>query len=210
MKVYIDIETIPGGLYPSLDEIKADGRLKDADKIETDKKEKAEEIFRKRALNPMEGEIICCVYRFSDEEETTIVTGDSNSIITELYSNWVHKAGSVDKLYSITFVGFNTMFDINFLRMAALKYFPEFFKYLPHDKNSSRIKNIQDIFTMKEYGKYVSLKSVCKFLNIDHKNDIEGNQIYDYYKAGRLNEIFEYCIKDVNVLIEIERLTYES
>jgi len=42
-----------------------------------------------------------------------------------------------------------------------------------------------------------SMDFVCKALNIEGKNGMDGSQVYDYWKEGRYKEISEYCDSDV-------------
>lgn len=44
----------------------------------------------------------------------------------------------------------------------------------------------------------MKLDEICKIMGLDGKpSDIDGSQVLDYYKAGKITEISEYCKSDV-------------
>ena len=69
--------------------------------------------------------------------------------------------------------------------------------------------------TMKEWAKWdtmnkVGLEHIALALGIPTpKEGIDGSQVFDFYKAGRIDEICEYCKRDVETTRAIyKRMTF--
>ena len=49
----------------------------------------------------------------------------------------------------------------------------------------------------------VSLDTLCKVFGIPGKDGIDGSMVWDMYQNGRLEEISEYCVEDVEKTSEV-------
>lgn len=68
--------------------------------------------------------------------------------------------------------------------------------------------NIQHVDTMQwaQMGsnQYISLDELCYMYDIPtSKDEMDGSQVWDYYKQGRILEIATYCEKDVDRLAKV-------
>jgi predicted PolB exonuclease-like 3'-5' exonuclease len=67
---------------------------------------------------------------------------------------------------------------------------------------------------MQEWSKwgrdYISLDLLSRALGIPSpKESLDGSKVYPYYRAGRLDEIYEYCKRDVDTARQVyRRLTF--
>ena len=55
---------------------------------------------------------------------------------------------------------------------------------------------------MQEWGKWgrenISLDTLSKALGIQSpKDELDGSKVYDYYLGGRVQEFYDYCLRDV-------------
>ena len=68
---------------------------------------------------------------------------------------------------------------------------------------------------MLEWTKWsgtVSLHTLSQVLGFDTSKDhLDGSKIWPYYQAGRLQEIYDYCLKDVELTRKIyQKMRFED
>jgi predicted PolB exonuclease-like 3'-5' exonuclease len=70
------------------------------------------------------------------------------------------------------------------------------------------VENIDTANVRKSMAtKYTSLDIVCKCLWIDTPKDwIDWSQVQSYYESWRLNEIVQYCERDVRAVYEVYKV----
>ena len=75
----------------------------------------------------------------------------------------------------------------------------------------ARYKSFPIFDTMREWEKwsnsYISLDTLAKVLGLESSKDggIDGSQVYDFYLAGKHDEIYEYCKRDVELTRKVYR-----
>jgi len=98
-------------------------------------------------------------------------------------------------------------FDIPFVAKRMLKYQID----IPDELNLANkkpweIKHI-DTFKVWQMGQFWApwnMDLVTKYLNIPTpKDNIDGSKVQEYYDKWRLEEIIEYCLKDVHASMKI-------
>lgn len=204
-KVYLDIETIPSQ-GPSVQEaieasISPPGNMKKAETIENwilnEKPSAVEEAWKKTALDGSFGEIWCIAWAINDGPVNYITrTGleDSEStILSEFFLRILEKAPRPDY-----WIGHNIRsFDLRFLwqRAVILGIVPTINLY---ENASPYEKAIIDTMTMwAGYRNFIGLEKLCNALGIPGKSGMDGSQVWDYVKDGRIAEVVEYCKDDV-------------
>lgn len=200
MNFYFDIETIPAqeAQHDILKEIHAK-KVEDGKKVS----DNFEEYLAATSFDGAFGQIICIGYAI-DDKPVEVLQGDERQILKDF---WEVAAGAQ------LFIGFNNMdFDLRFIyqRSTVQNVMPT--------KNLSfaryRSDPIYDI--MWEWRKWarepsVNLDTLAKALGIPSSKGgkIEGKNVWQAYKNGRLAEICEYCKKDVQVTRAIyKRMTF--
>lgn len=157
--------------------------------------------YRKTSFDATQGQICVIGWKINDEEVRAIDIGPPDAEkamlaiffagVSELFSR---KFGSKSEL---VLVGHNILdFDLRFLyqRAVILGVKPSF------DLSPARFSNnaFDTMTRWAGYGNRISLDSLCKALDVPTPKDgMDGSQVYDYYKAGRIDEIAAYCQKDV-------------
>lgn len=227
MYIFIDIETLPnlaaGDIpEPEMEELTCPKSLKKADSITAwwasperfddlaELKEKRIDQWRKTALDPWEGQIYCIAWQLYEpgliEEETqTLYSLDEKMLLTMFYEKLMeHEQKITQKLSVSTFVGYNIRnFDNPYLRLHAIKHgLTNLAKILPTRRFHDRIDDVMEmalITTRVTADKYVSMDKVLKFFGYEGKDaDIDGSKVYDFYLAGRHEEVAAYCGRDVD------------
>lgn len=230
--LFLDIETIPTGEYPSLDEIEVPGNYKTPEAINKYKVENQEKQFRKRALISTEGQIICISmvlleeHEFPPQDEREVEDRnawtsislfiDNNS--TEQVARGVREEVELLRLLDtnledfnaneLIFVGHNIKnFDLKWLLHRAYKYnCLNLIRLLPKSRYDKNVIDTMEQFNGTAAGahEYVSLDSICKYLGVPtSKGELDGSKVYDYYLEGKIDEIVKYCEKDVEVVVGI-------
>lgn len=184
IRLFLDIETLPGETETS--------------DINT------EEEHRKTALDGNYGRILCigCIKETPVSEEKRILTGDGDtSREKEILKEFWTLAKDVNQ-----FIGHNVLdFDLKFIWKRSVIH-----KIKPSINLSfARYRSDFIYDTMQEWEKwrgYIKLDELARIFDIEtSKTMLDGSKVYDYYKDGRIEEIYDYCMADVELTRKIYR-----
>lgn len=215
-KLFIDSETIPGQSISLYREIAATvrppGNITKQESIDKWMREKApekiDEEWRKTATDGTRGEIVVVSWAM-DNDEPRVVYRDpkkrsEKSLLEEL---WCELADE----NPISWIGHNlTEFDLRFLwqRSVVNGVIPSL--RIPVDQPAWG-QSVDDTMRMWAGRRgYIKLEDLCKALGIDTGNDgMDGSMVWDYVREGRIEEVAEYCKRDVIATREVyRRLTF--
>jgi predicted PolB exonuclease-like 3'-5' exonuclease len=214
IRMYLDIETLPGP--ESLKEaIAADiappGNLTRLETIQKWREEKkpalVEEKYRRTSLEGHWGRVFCVAYIKETPHDLAqgVISGDEPAV---LQSFW-ELARDVGQ-----FVGFNIMdFDLKFLMQRSIIHGvkptnqPSFARY-----RSDHIYDVMCEWLQWDNRDHIKLDTLARALGVPSpKEGMDGSQVYDYYLAGRLDEICRYCLRDVHAVRDIYRkMTFQA
>jgi predicted PolB exonuclease-like 3'-5' exonuclease len=109
------------------------------------------------------------------------------------------------------FVGHNILdFDLRFMYQRSVIHQIRPSRELPF----GRFHNDPIFDTMHEWSRWgresISLDRLSRALSIPSpKENVDGAKVYPYYRAGRLEEICDYCKRDVDSVRQVyRRLTF--
>jgi hypothetical protein len=220
MNIYFDIETIPAQDPAAIELIKADiekqkllvkapSNYKDQEKIDAYIKAEVEKLdaefdatYRKTSFDGGLGEICCIGYAFDDAAPQSIYGDTETEVLREFYAV-LQENYNPSSQQRPKFIGHNIVnFDLRFLfqRSVMLGVKPPMmipFAAKPWDES------IFDTMTAwAGHGNRVSLDKLCKIFNIPLKGseigeEIDGSKVWDFYQAGRIEDIAQYCEGDV-------------
>jgi len=190
-KLFIDIETLPA------DESKH-GILKEIYDYRLSKGKGPEESFEEYAektnFDGAFGRILCISIAF-DNEPAECLTGSEEEII----KNFWEIARDVNM-----FIGHNIFdFDLKFIlqRSVVLGIKPS---KDSRDLSFARYRSYPIYDTMYEWSKWsmqnkIGLDTLAKALEVKSSKEggIDGSKIHQYFKDGKLQEIYDYCNADV-------------
>jgi hypothetical protein len=198
VKLFFDIETLPGNESlkgEMLSGITLPKKLKTDEEVE----QWEEEEYRKTALNGDYGRILCIGYIKETPEGIGkgILKGEEPQIVREFWE----LAKDVD-----LFIGHNILdFDLKFIMKRSI-----ILGVKPTQEVSLRRYYSERIYdTMHEWEKwsgYISLDKLARVLGFESSKDLldgDGGKVYDYYKDGKLENIYEYCMADVELTRKI-------
>uniref|UniRef100_A0A6M3IU37 Putative DNA polymerase n=1 Tax=viral metagenome TaxID=1070528 RepID=A0A6M3IU37_9ZZZZ len=211
MNIFLDIETIPFGDLVDPMTMTPPGNISKPETIAAWYKDKAIDIaaekYRARALDSMQGNILCIGYAIGDEPSEIITTEylDSERDALSVFRD------VVNGIEPITFIGWNIVaFDIPFIWRKAIKYG---LIGLRNAFNRDRYKgNHLDLMLAwgADWKDFRKLDDVAQFLGLPGKlGGLTGATIYDAYLEGRMDEITAYCKNDVETVRAIYRKIFE-
>lgn len=204
-KLFFDIETIPAGesSREALQYLYDRKKLKNPDMTDT-----FEDFFLKTSFDGSFGRVACIAYAVNNDPIRVINNPEDEK--KALQDFW-HVAGQCDQ-----FIGHNIMeFDLRFLlqRSMVLGVKPTWNRFQELGKKPwdmvkylsfARYANLPIFDTMQEWSNWgnqkLGLEHVALALGIPTpKEGIDGSEVWNFYQAGKINEICEYCKRDVEV-----------
>lgn len=205
IKLFLDIETLPG--EESLKEdisskIGPPGTYKKGEKIreweESEKPPKVEAAYRNTALKGEYGRILCIGYIKETDSVITqgVITGSEPEILEKFWD----VARDVN-----LFIGYNILdFDLKFIIQRSIidKVKPS------REFDFARYRSYPIYDVMHEWAMWsrdtVGLDTLTIALGFESpKTELDGSKVYDYHIAGRDQEIFDYCMRDVEATRKI-------
>lgn len=196
-KIFLDIETLP----PDRETMEAPANLETCD----------DKDFRKLALKAEKGRILTIGVIIEENGEVTHQGLFGRDRVTGMFH--VDEARTLRCFWNLIgkvrenndlLIGHNILdFDLPFLikRSIINRVKPPQISFRRYQKNP-----IYD--TMWEWSLWahrISLNDVAEAIGVNSSKtgDIDGSQIYDYYSAGRHEEIGLYCMRDVECTREV-------
>lgn len=216
MNIYFDIETCPSQNASVRADIAASieppGNISKAETIaawHAEKKPAAvEEAWRKTSFDGALGHICVIGVAFDDEPSRSIYSSawhkDEAVILAEFFTMLDERLAEQPNMRPI-FIGHNVIeFDLKFLyqRSVVLNMKPS--RHIPF---SARPWDDGVYDTMLRWGaiRGGSLDKITKAIGLDGKGDLDGSMVWDYVKAGRIDEVAEYCKHDVDLTRSLYR-----
>ncbi|MDO8444363.1 MAG: ribonuclease H-like domain-containing protein [bacterium] len=208
MNLYLDIETLPavGGDMEVIKKFWEEQKAKSAKNGAYSKKVESDfdSFFRNTSFQGEFGRILCICYAVDDGEVESLA-GDEKEILQKFWGI----AKDAD-----TFIGHNIMeFDLRFIYKRSIinNVRPS------RDLNFARYRSNPIFDTMKEWEKWgaqgVSLHKLTIALGLASPKEegIDGSKVYDFYLAGKTDEIIKYCKRDVDATRNVyKRMTFQN
>lgn len=152
------------------------------------------------------GRILCIGYAVDDRQTDVLCNPDDEKKMLEEFWNLAEECD--------LYIGHNIIeFDLRFIyqRSVVLGVRPT----PKRELSFARYRSDPIFDTMKEWSKWgmknIGLEEVSLALGIPSPKDgIDGGQVFDFYKAGKVQEICEYCKRDVETTREVyKRMVFE-
>lgn len=205
IKLFFDIETIPSSEEDwevNHEILLAKSRKKDPNAPNSER-----ELYE---LTSFEGTFgrICSIGIIKENDhkvlQKEVFSGDEKEMLKKFWQS----ALGVER-----FIGHNIWaFDLPFIYKRSIIHGVK-----PRFLNFARYRNIPIYDTMCEwdlwnFGKAQKLDTLAKVLGLaTSKDKMDGSEVWTYFQAGRIDEINEYCLKDVELTRKVYyRMTFET
>ena len=211
IKLFFDIETLPGdeSLRQEIaTQVTPPGSMTKHETIDNweqdEKPALVEERFRRTALRGHAGRVLCIGYikEGQGDPQSSVLTGEEAEILCAFWA----LVEDVD-----LFVGYNVLnFDLKFIWQRSVIHGVRPSREISFAR--FRSEPVYDV--MQEWEKWgmnpVSLDTVARALNVPSpKQNLDGSKVYDYYKMGMTQEIYDYCLADVRATKAVyERMNF--
>jgi len=221
MNIYFDIETIPSQSFAAIELIKAEiekqklsvkapGNYKDQEKIDAYIKAEVEKLdaefdatYRKTSFDGGLGEICCIGYAFDDAAPQSIYGDTETKMLREFYAV-LQENYNPSSQQKPKFIGHNIVnFDLRFMFQRSVMVGVKPPMMIPFSAKPWDESIFDTMTAWAGHGNRVSLDKLCKIFNIPLKGseigkEIDGSMVWDFYQAGRIQDIAKYCAGDVD------------
>ncbi len=219
-KIFLDIETLPAGE----DKLEILQKLYDK-KVAKQGGEKSEgETFEAFVgatnFDGAFGRILCIGFAIDDgAPETLYHENDERQTLKRFWEivdsiSSPSRGGYGGPDYGVQFVGHNVMdFDLRFIyqRSIVLDVKPAY------ELNFARYRSYPIFDTMREWSKWssgmIGLEKLALALGVPSPKDegIDGSQVAQFFADGKVNDILEYCKRDVQTTRDVYRkMTFDK
>lgn len=213
-QLFFDIETVPAGeeLHGVVREVFAAAQAKRAKRAQANPtadpprtEESFEDYLAKTGLSGDFGRIACLAYAL-DDGPPEVLWGDEREILEGFWK--IVAARGVRQFIGHNIRDFDLPFVIKRSRIHGVKptWMPSFARY-----RSDQIYDTMQEWSLWSYGQSaVSLDKLAKIFGLPTSKDaMDGSAVWPYYQAGRIEEICEYCKKDVVLTRQVyDKLTF--
>lgn len=222
-KLFFDIETLPAD-ESSLPVLKKlyDKKISKNNALLDEDPETFDKFIESTSFDGAFGRICCIGFAINDKPAEFISGVESED---EMIRKFWEVAGKMDLI-----IGHNIRdFDLPFImqRSAILNVKPSWNKFEEPGKKPwemtkflsfARYKNAPIFDTMHEWTNWSpvkggkSLEHIALAMGIPTpKEGIDGSQVASFFKQGKIKEICEYCMRDVETTREVyKRMTFEG
>jgi len=214
MHLFLDTETIPNLSADQIAEIAtgitAPGNYKNPEAIakwEAENKQRlVDEAVHKSCFDGSTGRIICLSWAW-DNDDPVVEYGDCESELLETFFSDVFDTTQ----QQLSVIGHNVSWDVRYIWQRAVVH---------RIKPPSNIKwqgkpwDYQDTMMMwnPDSQRKISLDKLCTALSVKTSKDgMDGSNVWQAYKDGKIAEIAKYCADDVRAVRDCyRRMTFAS
>jgi predicted PolB exonuclease-like 3'-5' exonuclease len=186
--ITFDLETLPAGpdLIPLLQELYA----------KSERKISFEDYHRGTSLNANFGSIFCIGYAI-DDQPAQVLTGDEPDLLRQF---WQISADTA-QLIGHHIIEFDLPFLVKRSRLHGLVPSHDFdWPAIRAGQQRDRIFDTKREWECWAGGSGAGLDTLAKLFGLPtSKQGIDGSQVYSFWQAGRHQEIYDYCARDVEL-----------
>lgn len=223
MLITLDIETCPSQSEELraefLANVKAPAQYKKPESIAEWLRENAEAeadaAWRKTSFDGAYGHVCVVGLALDDETPVAIYNDDWHAHEADVLRHvfdWIDSACMAQPNVRPMFVGHNLVeFDLRFIFQRAVVLGVKPSRFIPFSAKPWDDSVFDTMARWAGVKDRVKLDKLAKAFGLQGKGDIDGSQVWDYVRDGRISEIAEYCKHDVELARAIyKRMTFQQ
>ena len=170
--------------------------------LDVDKEEDRQRIREHLGLDPCTGRVICIGVHWLEVDRYRAYCQPEER---ELLANFWSDLGQIRPQRFVTFNG--KAFDFPYVNIrSAITRVPAHRDILLDTRRFSNDRHfdVREVLTNYDRYKKGTLEFFCEIFGIPSpKNGINGSQVEDYFRRGRLDDIAQYCLADCRATGEL-------
>lgn len=206
MHVYVDIETLPDLDMPDEERralVKVPANYRDEKKIAAYVDQHAEEAWRRTALDPMRGRVLCIGVAVGDADPVCIWEETEAETLASFWRG-------LERQRQVPIVAHNLLsFDGAYLAKRALKHhLPALARRMWCAKRWGDAMHVDTLTAWQgpDYRARGRLDDLAAFLGVDRSaNPIHGSEVYDRWLSEDHDAIRAHVLDDVRTLREVHQ-----
>lgn len=173
------------------------------------------EAVARTGLDGAFGQVVCIGYQLGDMESPFVLHGLNERELLESFSKMTTECIAPGEVMATSVVGHNVAgFDLRFLMQRYIVNGirpPLVLKRAAEAKPWESKKVFDTMVQFAGIGNRISLDKLCLALSIQSpKGDIDGSKVGQYVADGRIQEVADYCKRDVSATKAVfQRMTFQ-
>lgn len=173
-----------------------------------------EAAYRKTGLDGAFGQVCVIGWAMDDEEPQALADMQEGPLLRQFYDRL--RAIPANEVFQTTVIGHNLAnFDLRFLAQRGIVNGIRPHAVISRAAQAKPWEQEKVYDTMVQWagvGNRISLDKLCKALSIESpKGDLDGSKVWDYIQAGRMQEVADYCKRDVAAVRSVFwRMTFQT
>lgn len=203
IKLFFDIETIPCDDSHKLTYIEILRNKKKFEELDED------EIHRSTSFDGTFGRL-CCIGVIKEGPQGTLFKDVLRGTEKEMLTQFWELGKGVFRFVGHNVWGFDMPFLVQRSIINGVRPLPiNFRRYVKEPLYDTML---EWTFWNLDRDKFPKLDTLAKVLGFPtSKDEMDGSEVWDYYKAGKLDEICTYCMKDVELTRKVYyKMTFEQ
>lgn len=219
--IFLDIETIQTQRQDVKDYIAAGvthpGNISKAETIakwnEESRPTAVQEAIDKTSFDGSFGQVVCIGVAFGNLDPVSFCGLDEYTILRD-FGLYMKDMIAPNYVHQSCIVGHNvSAFDLRFLIQRSIVNMYKPHVVLARSANARPWESDKVFDTMIQFagvGNRISLDKLCLSLGLPGKGEITGADVWPMVQAGKLKEVAEYCLDDVQKTREVyKRMTFQ-
>jgi DNA polymerase elongation subunit (family B) len=168
----------------------------------------------KTGLDGAFGQVVCIGYQLDDMDAPFVMHGLNERELLQSFSKMVNECIHHNDVFTTSVVGHNvSSFDLRFLMQRYIINGirpPHVIKRAAEAKPWESEKVFDTMVQFAGIGNRISLDKLCLALSIPSpKGELDGSMVGKYVADGRIQEVADYCKRDVAATKEVfKRMTF--
>jgi hypothetical protein len=188
-------------------------RLEKVQSLKDQHEANIEALYRKTGLDGAFGQVCVIGWALDTDQPAATAEMDEGALLRRFFAELCEIPSN--EVFQTTVVGHNVAnFDLRFLTQRSIVRGIRPHPVIARAAQAKPWEQEKVYDTMLQWagvGGRISLDKLCKALSVPSpKGDLDGSKVWDYVRDGRIDEVLNYCMKDVAAVRSVwQRMTFQ-